>query len=518
MDSCCDRRQALLSADALADDEDDLAAAPIASRAAEHVKTSDGAAYYLVMFLNLAFWLSFMGVLPVLFFDIQHDLPRDTHAEVSKLYGWSLAAFSFVFILAAPFCGWWYARAGLRAPLLFATGGTVVGFAVYCGARNVATIIAARAIAGVSGGVVALAPAVIQKIESDERMASAMASLPLINTFGAMVGPVFGLFLSVGKTSDAQVMAASNSAALGWLKINAYTLPGFVSMWIFVLCFLGVLHALDAVPPQKSAAASEAEERPPTAQQETALWVLLLAMTIMRIVVGTLEATLTPYTHANYGWFVADNSFIFVATGAAMFAGGIMGKQLALRRPDLTDYGKCVAGETSILIGVLLVNDWGHPPLPKWRLVMGCACILIAFPIVLGNLMTMQAKLFRSTTWAARLTVGTGMGRLLGPIVSTQTLHFSYRRRGSVQPGSGATTCDAQDFYRQAGKCVERCSDETAFSIMVALQLLVILALLFVRTTLHKPTPTPGPEAARAPELQLSQLEADDAGGGEGGQ
>ena len=79
-------------------------------------------------------------------------------------------------------------------------------------------------------------------------------------------------------------------------------------------------------------------------------------------------------------------------------------------------------------------------------------------------------------------------------------------------------TCDAQDFYRQAGKCVERCSDETAFSIMVALQLLVILALLFVQTTLHKPTPTSGPEAARAPELQLSQLEADDAGDGKGGQ
>ena len=110
------------------------------------------------------------------------------------------------------------------------------------------------------------------------------------------------------------------------------------------------------------------------------------------------------------------------------------------------------------------------------------------------------------------------MGRLLGPIVSTQTLHFSYRRRGLAQPGPSATTCDAQDFYRQAGKCVERCSDETAFSIMVALQLLVILALLFVRTTLHKPTPTSGPEAARAPELQLSQLEADDAGDGKGGQ
>ena len=55
---------------------------------------------------------------------------------------------------------------------------------------------------------------------------------------------------------------------------------------------------------------------------------------------------------------------------------------------------------------------------------------------------------------------------------------------------------------------------ERPYTVAVA----VILALLFVRTTLHKPTPTPGPEAARAPELQLSQLEADDAGGGEGGQ
>ncbi|MFN3413126.1 MAG: MFS transporter, partial [Thermoanaerobaculum sp.] len=161
---------------------------------------------FAVVFMDL---VGFGMVIPLL------PLYADEYAPPPWVFGLLLASYSAMQFVFSPILGALSDRWGRRPVLLVSLAGSAVGYLLFGFADSLAMLFASRVVAGMAGGNVATAQAVIADVTTPEERAKGMGLIGAAFGLGFIAGPALaGLLLSVSPRLPG--LAAAGFSALAW--------------------------------------------------------------------------------------------------------------------------------------------------------------------------------------------------------------------------------------------------------------------------------------------------------------
>ena len=151
------------------------------------MKKSPLASILSIVFIDL---IGFGMIIPILPLYAQGF--RATEWQIGLL----LASYSFMQFLASPVLGWFSDRYGRKSVLLCSLIGSAAGYMLMASAVSLATLFAARILAGISGASVGTASAYIADITPPENRSKRIGLIGAAFGIGFVLGPAIGGILS----------------------------------------------------------------------------------------------------------------------------------------------------------------------------------------------------------------------------------------------------------------------------------------------------------------------------------
>lgn len=409
----------------------------------------------------------------------------DLHAPSKPLLGVVIAAFTLVRTLFAPLIGCWSDRRGFREPLLFCCLVGVAGGCMYGLAGRTHSLLLAvggRCLGGLAGTQTTLVSAYIARTVPDAKLTNALALSRASFMLGNVLGPALNVAL-VPLDRLHSTLLSSKSAA-GWLPavFNVVLLLCFASR----RCFRNIGGATtrrravgrtpllnadalappaagDEAPPRPAAQGSTSTATPdlavPPSAQDAALrlpepsatkpreyasllcheggWFALLTSLLLGLQFTALDSAATPITHESFAWGTLENSALFGGLAAVAFGTILCTRVLSARggrRPaaarELPRALACVG--MSLMgagYGVALAFCRGHASrvqLPLWVLLTACGllvCGYITLSPAVNAIYAAKAPRARKGEMLAINDSCNGVGRIVGPVLSTAMLH-----------------------------------------------------------------------------------------------
>jgi DHA1 family tetracycline resistance protein-like MFS transporter len=144
-------------------------------------------------------------------------------AEASHVYGWLVGSFALMQFLGSPILGALSDRFGRRRVILISLAGSAIDYVVMALAPTLAWLFIARAIAGLTAGILATTNAYVADVTAPEDRAKAFGMVGAAFGLGFILGPaVGGLLGEFGLRVP--FWAAAGLAALNWLY-GMFVLP-----------------------------------------------------------------------------------------------------------------------------------------------------------------------------------------------------------------------------------------------------------------------------------------------------
>ncbi|BCW94304.1 MAG: tetracycline resistance MFS efflux pump [Thermoanaerobaculum sp.] len=163
---------------------------------------------FAVVFMDL---VGFGMVIPLL------PLYAEQYAPPPWVFGLLLASYSAMQFVFSPILGALSDRWGRRPVLLVSLAGSAVGYLLFGLADSLAMLFASRVVAGIAGGNVATAQAVIADVTPPEERAKGMGLIGAAFGLGFVAGPALaGLLLSFSPRLPG--LAAAAFSAVAWLS------------------------------------------------------------------------------------------------------------------------------------------------------------------------------------------------------------------------------------------------------------------------------------------------------------
>jgi len=161
---------------------------------------------FLIVFTDL---IGFGIVIPLL------PLYADHFHPAPWVFGLLMATYSAMQFVFSPILGRLSDRVGRRPVLLISLTGSIVGFAMFALANSLPLLFASRLLAGIAGGNIATAQAVIADTTPPEQRARGMGMIGAAFGLGFIAGPAMaGILVSVSTSAPGWGAAACSSVAL----------------------------------------------------------------------------------------------------------------------------------------------------------------------------------------------------------------------------------------------------------------------------------------------------------------
>ncbi len=163
---------------------------------------------FLTVFIDL---VGFGIVIPLL------PLYAKTHAPSPTVLGLLMATFSAMQFFFAPVLGRLSDRFGRRPIVLFSLLGTVASYLLFAFAHTIPGLFTSRLLAGITGGNIAAAQAIIADVTPPEERAPGMALVGMAFGLGFIFGPAIGgLTVRLGEAGPGLAAAALSAVAFVW--------------------------------------------------------------------------------------------------------------------------------------------------------------------------------------------------------------------------------------------------------------------------------------------------------------
>ena len=245
-------------------------------------------------------------------------------------------------IIGVPIVGRLSDRFGRRPLILLGTAAGAVSFLILGFARSLPVLFAARILAGLLGGSVALAQAYITDVTEEERRTRNLGVIGAAFGIGFMFGPAIGGFLS------------------RW----GVAVPAFAAAGLALASFAWVLAALpESLTPDRRAALAVDPQPPVTAAallralRRPVVGPLLIARLVHSLSFGIFQSSFTLWASSRLGFTAQSTSAVLVFAGVcSILVQGVAIGPLARRIPERT---LIVAG-VALLAGAQLL--WAFVP------------------------------------------------------------------------------------------------------------------------------------------------------------
>lgn len=297
---------------------------------------------FLIVFTDL---VGFGIVIPLL------PLYADHYHPAPWVFGFLMATYSAMQFVFSPILGRISDRVGRRPVLLISLTGSVVGFVMFALANSLLLLFASRVLAGIAGGNIATAQAVIADTTPPEGRARGMGMIGAAFGLGFIAGPALaGLLVSLSTSAPGWGAAACSMVALAMTALYLpETRPERVS-------------SNGAVPASGVTRLAFAWRHPELAP--------LIAIGFA-VVTGfaAFEVTFAQFLHARLDLPHSGVSFLFVYVGvlAVVVQGGLVGRATRW------------LGEANLVIGGLVCTAAGLLLLSSAHRL---GAILAALPVV----------------------------------------------------------------------------------------------------------------------------------------
>ena len=256
---------------------------------------------FLIVFTDLVGFGIIIPLLP-LYADRFHPAPW--------AFGLLMASYSAMQFVFSPILGRLSDRAGRRPVLLISLAGSIAGGILFALAGSLGMLFASRLLAGICGGNVATAQAVIADTTEPSERARGMG----------MIGAAFGLGFIAGPAL-AGVLVPLSPSAPGWGAATASAVA-----WLMTAFFLPETRPAGASP--AAAAPRSGLARIASALRHPELAPLLAVGFLVVTGFAAFEVTFAQFVHARLALPTRDVSFLFVYIGvlAAGVQGGLTGR------------------------------------------------------------------------------------------------------------------------------------------------------------------------------------------------
>ncbi|HQR45154.1 MAG TPA: MFS transporter [Thermoanaerobaculia bacterium] len=167
---------------------------------------------FLTVFIDL---VGFGIVIPLL------PLYAKTHGPSPAVLGLLMATFSAMQFLFAPVLGRLSDRFGRRPVVLFSLLGTVASYLLFAFAHSIPGLFASRLLAGITGGNIAAAQAIIADVTPPEERARGMGLVGMAFGLGFIFGPAIGgLAVRLGEAGPGLFAAGLSLVAFVWALVR----------------------------------------------------------------------------------------------------------------------------------------------------------------------------------------------------------------------------------------------------------------------------------------------------------
>jgi DHA1 family tetracycline resistance protein-like MFS transporter len=301
---------------------------------------------FLIVFTDL---VGFGIIIPLL------PLYAESYHPAGWVFGLLMAAYSAMQFVFAPILGRLSDRIGRRPVLLISLAGSVGGAILFALADSMLLLFASRVLAGICGGNIATAQAVIADTTEPSERARGMG----------LIGAAFGLGFIAGPAL-AGVLVPLSSAAPGWGAAAFSTLA-----WTMTLAFLPETRPAGGAAPD---APRSGIARLVIAWQRRGLAPLLVIGFLVVTGFAAFEVTFAQFLHDRLGLEPHTVSFLFVYVGvlAAVVQGGLVGRLTKL------------FGEEALVLGGLACTAAGLLALASIHRLAGVLLILPVVALGLG--------------------------------------------------------------------------------------------------------------------------------------
>ena len=281
---------------------------------------------FLIVFTDL---IGFGIIIPLL------PLYAESYHPAPWVFGLLMACYSAMQFVFSPILGRLSDHVGRRPVLLISLAGSVMGATIFALADSLPLLFASRALAGICGGNIATAQAVIADTTEAHDRARGMG----------LIGAAFGLGFIAGPAL-AGVLVPISAAAPGW---GAATFSAVA--WLMTLAFLPETRPVSGA--ERPGASRSGISRLASALRRREL-APLLAITFL-VVTGfaAFEVTFAQFLHGRLALARHTVSFLFVYIGvlAAAVQGGLVGRVTRLLGEGRT----VVVGLVCTVLGLLLL-------------------------------------------------------------------------------------------------------------------------------------------------------------------
>ncbi len=364
---------------------------------------------FLIVFTDL---VGFGIVIPLL------PLYADEFHPAPWVFGLLMASYSAMQFIFSPILGRISDRVGRRPVLLISLAGSVTGFVLFALAHSLAWLFASRLLAGVCGGNIATAQAVIADTTPPEKRAQGMG----------LIGAAFGLGFIAGPAL-AGLLAPLSMAAPGW-GAAAFS----VTAWTMTLLFLP--ETRPATGADRGRAPASGLARLEYAFGHTELAPLMAIGFLFVTGFAAFEVTFAQFVHERLALPHSGVGFLFVYIGvlAAAVQGGLVGR--ATRR----------FGERVLLLAGLTLGTAGLVLLALAHTLFGVMAVLplasLGAGLCMPSLSSLISRSARADEQGAALGAFQGIGslaRVIGPF----TAELAVGAWGVAAPPLGAAALSA---------------------------------------------------------------------------
>ena len=359
---------------------------------------------FLIVFTDL---IGFGIVIPLL------PLYADHYHPAPWVFGLLMASYSAMQFVFSPLLGRLSDRVGRRPVLLVSLTGSILGFTLFALSDSLAWLFASRLLAGICGGNIATAQAVIADTTAPEERARGMG----------LIGAAFGLGFIAGPAL-AGVLAPISAAAPGW----AAALCSAVA-WVMTLLWLPETRPPAAAPANGRTASGFA--RLAVAWRHPELAPLLAVAFVIVVGFAAFEVTFAQFVHARLGLGHDRIAFLFVYIGvtAAIVQGGVVGR-LSRRLGDrrLLQLALLTSAGALLALGSTHSLPWLLAVIPVLGLGAGCTN---------PTLSALVSRTARADEQGLALGAFQGVGSL-GRVVGPFAAELALGRLGVAAPPLGA--------------------------------------------------------------------------------
>jgi MFS family permease len=304
-----------------------------------------------------------------------------------------MASFSAMQFLFSPLLGWLSDRYGRRPVIVISLLGTAAGYVLFAFAHSLPMLFASRVLAGITGGNIGTAQAVIADVTSGPARARGMGLIGMAFGLGFILGPAIGGFtVKVDPAAPGLVAAGLSLTACLWaaLRLPETRPAGMAARGLRL--FPGVAFV-------------QAVKRPGIAA-------LLAVSFIATAAFSAFEATFAQFLSTFYHFSASHTAWAFVVVGftSAAVQGGLL-KRLV---PRFGEGRLMLAG--SIMVGAaLFVLLW----VPSVAVLFACIVVMAAGTGIMNpSLITLVSRRSHAHEQGEILGVLQAMsslGRIVGP-------------------------------------------------------------------------------------------------------